>query len=168
MTLQEAYFVSEIVVGVAVIVSIVFVAMELRQNTYMLRKSMADQREQRLNWLHETLATNNEFRRIQSRIGREWDQFDDDERYRAVLIGIRVLRSQLNELVGHFDGQISNDELRSLKWNMVIAKNRPHVKAAYNAIKESYPDKVQKYWEELDTSNAPPAYGEMVAAVDRS
>jgi hypothetical protein len=38
MSLQEIYFISEMVVGVAVIISIVFVAVELRQNTYMLRK----------------------------------------------------------------------------------------------------------------------------------
>ena len=47
MPLQEIYYVAEMIVGVAVIISIVFVAIELRQNTYIVRKSMADQREER-------------------------------------------------------------------------------------------------------------------------
>ena len=51
MPLQEIYYIAEMIVGVAVIISIVFVAIELRQNTYVTRKSMADGREQRLNWL---------------------------------------------------------------------------------------------------------------------
>ena len=51
MTLQEAYFITEIVVGIAVIVSIIFVALELRQNSYLLRKSMSDQQHQRIGWL---------------------------------------------------------------------------------------------------------------------
>ena len=44
MPLQEIYYIAEMVVGVAVIISIGFVAVELRQNTYMLRKSQSDQR----------------------------------------------------------------------------------------------------------------------------
>ena len=62
MPLQEIYYVAEMIVGVAVIISIVFVAIELRQNTYVTRKSMADGREQRLNWLMEQLATNEDFK----------------------------------------------------------------------------------------------------------
>ena len=64
MPLQVGYCVAEIMVGLTVIISIIFVAIELRQNTYMLKKSMADQREERFNWVKETLATNNEFRNM--------------------------------------------------------------------------------------------------------
>ena len=66
MPLQEMYYIAEMVVGVAVIISIVFVAIELRQNTYIAKKSSADQREARLDWLqpvsytHLTLPTNRE------------------------------------------------------------------------------------------------------------
>ena len=52
MLLQEIYYIAEMVVGVAVIISIIFVAIELRQNTYMLRKSQADQRRQHFNWIY--------------------------------------------------------------------------------------------------------------------
>ena len=48
MPLQELYYIAEMVVGLAVIISIVFVGIELRQNTYIVRKSMADRREQRV------------------------------------------------------------------------------------------------------------------------
>ena len=34
MSLQEFYYVAEMVVGLAVIISIIFVAIELRQNTF--------------------------------------------------------------------------------------------------------------------------------------
>ena len=44
MNLEEIYFLTQIGVGIAIIVSIVFVALELRQNSYLLRKSMADNR----------------------------------------------------------------------------------------------------------------------------
>ena len=104
MTLQEAYFITEIVVGVAVIVSIVFVALELRQNSYLLRKAMADQRLARVNWLTETLATNNEFREFHTRIPTDYEDFNEDEKYRANSLGLRVIRNLLDELVAYFDG----------------------------------------------------------------
>ena len=40
MPLQEIYYIAEMVVGVAFIISLVFVAVELRQNTYMTRSSL--------------------------------------------------------------------------------------------------------------------------------
>ena len=49
MPLQEIYYIAEMVVGVAVIISIVFVAIELRQNTYMLRKSQSNQQRLHFN-----------------------------------------------------------------------------------------------------------------------
>jgi len=45
MNLQEMYYIAEMVVGVAVIISIVFVTLELRQNTYILNQTMADDRK---------------------------------------------------------------------------------------------------------------------------
>ena len=60
------------------------------------------------------------------------------------------MRSILDELVTHFEGQISRDEFMALEWNMKVAASRPHVQKAYELIKESYPARVQNYWESLD------------------
>ena len=62
MPLREMYYIAEMIVGVAVIISIVFVAIELRQNTYVTRRSMAVERINQLNWLMETIATDEDFR----------------------------------------------------------------------------------------------------------
>ena len=155
MTLQEAYFVAEIMVGVAVIISIVFVAIELRQNTYMMRKSMADQRQSRLNWFHETMVTNNEFRQFQQRMTKNFDQLNEDEKQRAFFLGTRTLIPSLNELVSYFDGQLSDHEFSNLKWNLQIVKSRPQMANAYSFLKHGYPKNVQKFWEELEAVQAP-------------
>ena len=65
MPLQEIYYIAEIVVGVAVMISIIFVVIEPRQNAYIMRLSMADQLLARLNWFHENMETNNVFRQFQ-------------------------------------------------------------------------------------------------------
>mgnify|MGYP001404727352 CR=1 FL=1 len=67
MSLQEIYYIAEMVVGLAVIISIVFVAIELRQNTYMTRKSMAEERAGREDWIVRNMILNDEFRQFQFR-----------------------------------------------------------------------------------------------------
>lgn len=149
MTLQEAYFITEIVVGIAIIASIAFVALELRQNSYLLRKSMSDQQHQRIGWLFETLCTDNDFRAFHRRIDTDWENFNDDEKYRAHWLGMRSLRSMLDELVAYYDGQITKNEWLNLQWNLKLAANRPNFTSAYDFLKDGYPKKVRDYWESL-------------------
>ena len=82
----------EIVVSIAIIASIAFVALELKQNSYLLRKSMADQRAQRINWMVETICTDADFRDFERRIDTEYTTFDEEERFRANYLGVRALR----------------------------------------------------------------------------
>ena len=83
MPLQEIYYIAEMVVGVAVIISIVFVAIELRQNTYLLRRSMQDERQKRQNWYLETICTDTSFREFVLRAGDEYDEMVHEERLRG-------------------------------------------------------------------------------------
>ena len=113
---------------------------------------MADQRSQRTNWMAETICTDNDFRNFERRIHTEYADFDEDERFRANILGVRILRSLLEEMIAYFDGQVSEDEWLNLKWNMEHASRRPNVQAAYPWLKDGYSKKVQEYWEALDTS----------------
>ena len=152
MTLEQSYYITEIGVGIGFIISIVFLAVQMRQNSYLLRKSMADQRTQRTNWMLETICTDDDFRNFERRIHTDYTDFDEDERFRANMLGVRILRSILDELVAYFDGQISEDERLNLEWNMEHAAKRPNVQAAYPWLKDGYSKKVQVYWEALDAS----------------
>ena len=145
MSLQEIYYIAEMIVGLTVIISIVFVAVELRQNTYVTRKSMADQRKQRLNWTWGTVVTDSDFRDFQRRIDTEWNDFNEDERHRGIALGIMAMRSILDELVAFHDGQVSSAEMANLEWPMRIAVSRPHNQAAYEIVKNGYSHKVRKH-----------------------
>ena len=75
---------------------------------------------------------------------------NDDERYRAFWLGVRTMHSLLDELVGYFDGNITDSEFRVLELNLKNAKVRPHIEAAYQSLKSSYPISVRKFSEDLD------------------
>ena len=152
MSLQEIYYVAEMIVGIAVIVSIVFVAVELRQNTYMLRKSQSDQRRLHFNWLYEANCTDPEFRAWHRRLDADWDKLDEDERYRGLNLGMRSLRLYLDEVTDYFDGQLSKSEWRILQRNMEMAAREPNIQLAYSVIKPAYSEKVQRWFENLDST----------------
>ena len=149
MPLQEIYFITEILVGIGFIISIVFLAVQMRQNSFLLRNSMAVQARQRTYWLNETLCTNNDFRAFHRRIDTDWENFNEDEKYRGFALGMRSLRTMLDELVAYYDGQITEDEWLNLQWNLKLASNRPNFASAYDLCKDAYPKKVQEYWESL-------------------
>ena len=155
MPLQEMYYIAEMVVGVAVIISIVFVALELRQNRYLLRHSMADGREQRFNWLMETLCTDEDFREFFQRTTADYDALNDSDKFRALSLGIRQVRPMLNELVAHFDGKLLPDEFESLKHNIRQAKARPHIVNAYQYTSRGFPKKVRDFWDEFEADTYP-------------
>ena len=151
MSLQEIYYVAEMVVGAAVIISIVFVAMELRQNTYITRSSLAAARAQQINWLMETFVTDENFRDFYYKIEFEkaFEELNKKERARAVGVGIRFVRPMLNELLAYHDGQISPDEFHSLEVNIKQSKNCAFMNAVYEFVKTAYPKKVQDHWKKL-------------------
>ena len=146
MPLQEIYYITEMVVGVAVIISIVFVAIELRQNTYITKKSSADQREARLDWLQRHLILDEEFRDFQQRVVYSWDSFEDDEKIRATMLGIQMITPLLNELVAYYNNQLTQDEFRILNRSIALVAKQPHCQKAFNFLKPGYSDKVQNYW----------------------
>ena len=149
MLLQEIYYVAEMVVGVAVIISIIFVAIELRQNTYMLKKSMADQREDRMGWLNQAVLLDDGFRKFQQKVITDWNGLNDDEKAKATQLGQQMLTPLLNELLAHFDNHLSTNEFRILKWTMEVICNRPHVRRAFEFLKPAYPEEVHKFYEEI-------------------
>ena len=93
------YFTTQIGVGIAVIVSIIFVGLELRQNSFLMRKSMGDTRKERVNWLFEQLTIDEEFRVFFQRVTTDYKNFTDDEKFRATCLAQRSLRPMFDELV---------------------------------------------------------------------
>ena len=152
MALQEIYFIAEMVVGIAVIISIIFVAIQLKQNTYMLRKSQSDQRRQHFNWLYEANCLDADFRKWHRKLDTDWDDLTDDERYRGLNLGIRSLRLVLDELSDYHEGQLSKPEWLILQRNLEMAAKKPNIQLACGTIKYAYSEKVQKHFESYEST----------------
>ena len=124
---------------------------------------MADQRLQRINWRTATLCTASACRAFHRRIDTDWDNFNEDEKYRASALAVTGLRSVLDELVAYYDGVITENEWLSLEWNLKLFAKRPNFASAYEFVKDGYPKNVQEYWESLDKSGDGPTVADVLS-----
>jgi len=149
MPLENIYYVTEICVGLAFVISILFLAMQIRQNTTLLRHSMTTRRRSTSGWLMRTIATDADFREFHRRIETDYENFSEDEKYRADAVAFHNMTSNLDELVAYKRGLITNDEWISLKHVLEFTAARPNIQTVYERVKHQYPKDVRDFWEAL-------------------
>ena len=149
MPLENLYYITEICVGIVFVISILFLAMQFRQNSTLLRHSMTTRRRSTSAWLMRAIATDADFREFFRRIETDYKNFSADEKYRADAIAFQNITSNLDELVAYKRGLISNDEWISLKYVLEFTAARPNIQAVYERVKHQYPQDVQDFWEAL-------------------
>ena len=113
MPLEKLYYMTEICVGIAFVISILFLAMQIRQNTTLLKHSMSTRRRSTSAWLMRAIATDADFREFHRRIERDYENFSADEKYRHPHADIvKKWIGESESLLGdkkksfiHYDGQ---------------------------------------------------------------
>tara|TARA_B100000686_G_scaffold91674_1_gene98250 strand:- start:765 stop:1253 length:489 start_codon:yes stop_codon:yes gene_type:complete len=149
MPLEKLYHITEICVGIGFMISIVFLALQIRQNSTLLRHSMTLNRRENSAWMMRAICTDSDFRDFHSRIASEYENFNDDEKYRADSLAMHNITSNLDELLAYKRGLISKDEWTSLKYILEFTAARPNIQAVYERVKHQYPKEVQEFWETL-------------------
>ena len=146
MSLEKVYFISQIIVAVGFVISLIFVGLQVRQNTALLRQSMSAERLRAGDFLLERLVTDAEFRDFYYRGVTEPEKYSEDDRFRNQFLNIRTLRSTLSELIAYFDGHISEEEYAALNWNLELLAKKPEIDRAWAIIADRYSTKVQAHW----------------------
>ena len=154
MALENLYYVTEICVGIGFVISIVFLALQIRQNSTLLRHTMTLTRRSTSAWMMRTICTDSDFREFHSRIASEYENFSEDEKYRADSLAMHNITSNLDELLAYKRGLISDDEWASLKYILEFTAARPNIQTVYERVKHQYPKDVQEFWEALPKQSA--------------
>ena len=110
MSIEKLYFISQIIVAVGFVISLIFVGFQVRQNTALLRQSMAAERLRANDFLLECLMTDSDFRHFHYRAATELEKFNEDDKYRNQLVNVRTPRTALAELNAYFEGNIAEPE----------------------------------------------------------
>ena len=77
MTLEQTYYISQIAAGIVLIASILFLAVQIRQNSRMIERVMTEDHNLAWRWTYQQVALSREFAAFHKQIGDDYDQLDE-------------------------------------------------------------------------------------------
>ena len=148
MTLEQGYFISQIFAALVLVASILFLALQVRQNSKLLEKLMLEDFRSGSDAMFDEIYRNKEFAEFHRKCGDAYGSLDETDKYRADTMAIRMQGSLLRTIRARLDGYVSDDEWMEVKAKMKIVNKRQNVRAMWEQIKDRYPKRIQDIWEE--------------------
>ena len=143
MTLEQLYYLAELVGTLAVIASLIYVAREVRQNTAMMRAN-ASQSWTDLNFqLSGPVAENRELAECWVKGENEFDQLDEVDQLRLIMYEWRALESWHHLFYLHEQGVLPEPQWRKLLWVFENLGQRQAVRASWQHHKDAYDKEFQ-------------------------
>jgi len=152
MTLEQVYFVTQIVAAIVLIASIFFLALQVRQNSKLLARSMNEDNWNSQNALWDQIAFNREFAELHMKIGNDYDSLDDVDKYRAYFQSQKTITNMLHSVEARADGDLPDRQWRELQARIRFGMKRKNAQNVWKNIRNNYPKRVQDLFEEAANS----------------
>jgi len=149
MMLEQAYFISQITAAIFLVGSILFLALQVRQNSKILQRMMLEDHRLGQNSLFEDIYRTREFAEFHMKVN-DYDSLDDVDKYRADYLAQKNIRSVLTAVQARLDGYVSDDEWIDVTTRIrrIGRSRRRNLQIAWDQIKDNYPMKVRDIWEQ--------------------
>lgn len=157
MSLENIYFISQIVSALALIVSLLFVGIQIRQNTLSTQTARHQSIVQAIaDWSRE-VALNNDIANLMVRGSANFEQLDPVQRLQFALLHVALFRNYENIFYQHAQGAIDNHVWEGWAYRMRATFALPGVRAWWPPQRDSYSDAFRDFLEAnpLATTNAP-------------
>lgn len=145
MTLEQSYYIAQVVAAVILVLSVIYLALQVRQNTHAMR--LSNFQAGSTNWANVLgiLANNEEAADIYRRGMAGYDTLNETEQLRFRMLGMQILR-MFNE---NFE-QMHEGAVRQARWEAI---QRAHIdmmqtsglQTLWSSRKHWFPDDFQAY-----------------------
>ena len=152
MTLEQVYYLSQIVAAVVLVASIIFLALQVRQNSKVIERSMMEDHRTAQNVVAQKVFEDREFADFHMRLRDEYEELDDVDKYRADFLARWRLRRTLRLVQSRLDGLVSDVDWEEFRRGGRESSNREGIRVTYERIKKNYPKAVQELYEEIRNS----------------
>ena len=125
MSLQDLGNIGEFLGGLAVLVSLVYVAFQIRQNTTSVRAAASASVAESLARVTETLSVEPELGRIWTQGQNDYDSLDDDARIRFNFVLLTYMRRLENAFYQQSRGFLDPDHWQTTERRIAYIMNRP-------------------------------------------
>lgn len=145
MTLEQVAALGEVVASVGVILSLIYVARQLRQNTAMMRASASAERVERDAELSFRLVDHPEFAEIWVRAHSDLESLGEVERTRLIFFSRTAIVHWHNMFRLREQGLLPDADWEELKWLIRLVGVRQDTRAAWHMFRESFEDSFQAF-----------------------
>lgn len=157
MSLEDIYLISQIASALVVILSLLFVGMQLRQNTLSTQTARHQSIVQAVaDWSRE-VAMNSEIAALLGRGSTNFEQLDPVQRLQFSLLHVALFRNYENIFYQHAQGAIDHHVWDGWSYRMRATFALPGVRAWWVPQRDSYSDAFRDFLEQnpLASTNAP-------------
>ena len=158
MNLEQASLVAQIVEGIAVIASLIFVGVQLRQATAAIRGSSSEAHAALYTELVDSIIDNEDFARIWSVGLSDPKALSEDEWVRFVAYSSALFRQYETSRVQWQKGRLDNEHWHTIERQATSFGHMPGLKAAWKVRGHWYSPDFRAWFEGLDAKDAPAAY----------
>ncbi|MGD9982093.1 MAG: hypothetical protein AB7H66_08345 [Hyphomonadaceae bacterium] len=169
MTLQDLADLSQIIGAVAVIASLIFVGVQLQQNTKAVRAQMSQAHANGYQQIIAGIAENGEFARIW-RVGlADYESLNPDERARFLAFTSTLFRFYESSQVQMLGGTLDAEHWHTIEQQMTDLATQPGVKVWWKLRRHWHSARFREWLEALperdpaviyDTTTAAPSSGD--------
>src|SRR5688572_24134525 len=159
MTLEQASLVAQIVSAIAVIASLIFVGVQLKQTTAAIRGSSSEAHAALYTQLVHSIIDNADFARIWSVGLTDPKALREDEWVRFVAYSSALFRQYETSRVQWQKGRLDDEHWHTVEKQAINFRQMAGLKAAWKLRGHWYSPDFRDWFESLDASEAPSAYG---------
>jgi hypothetical protein len=159
MTLEQASFLAQIVSAVAVIASIIFLAMQIRTATRAVRASTSQAHSALYHAIVVTLVDNGEFASIWRRALADFDSCSLDERVRFVAQASALFRYYESSRVQWLHGQLDQEHWFTIERQAMSLAAQPGIKSWWILRRHWHSDDFQHWFDDLEPAPRGLLYG---------
>ena len=145
MALEQVYYVTQIVAVVMLVISVFYLAKEVRQNTKTVRAGNASNF---VIWNTEMtlpIVRDPELAQLWRRGDKEFEILDDTDKQRLVFFEWNAIQQWHNYFELHRDGLLPESQWQQVKWIMGALCRRQAVRACWKTFKPSFSEEFQDF-----------------------
>ena len=149
LTLEQAYYIGELVTAVVVIFSVIYLALQVRQNTQVMITTNTHDMSSNINSIMDIIPNNGEVADIYRRGSVDYDSLDDTEMVRFRTLALHFMRIMQEAFVQNQVGILTRDSWSSFTRFYIDLMQLPGFQAVWSVRRHWYGMEFQKYIDEL-------------------
>ena len=149
LTLEEGYYISQMVAAVILVLSVVYLALQVRQNTHAMR--LSNTQAGSANWMAVMgmLANKEEITDIYRRGLTAHDALNENDQIRFRMLGMQILRVFCENFEQQHEGAMRKARWEASQRAHIDVMQTPGMQAVWSSRKRWFPDDFQLYMDNV-------------------